>query len=199
MHEIGQIKRIQVQQLPLKGRKQPKKYYDPSPLLEVKYLLLSQKGIIGITGDGREVLDVHHVDHPESRNIERKNGVSFGFTSHYRSMRERFGDQVTDGIAGENILVESDKIWKREDLGEQLALQNHLTGAYFYLTSILVAHPCVEFSQYAANHGRSMPPKALQETLQFLDGGRRAFYAAIVDKNKQFTIQVGDKLFVVVN
>jgi hypothetical protein len=195
MHGIGYIQRIQVQQTPLKRGKRPSRYYDPSPLLEVERLLLSANGIIGITGDGREVIDVHHVDHSESRNVKGKNGISFGFTSHYRSMRERFGEQVTDGIAGENILVETDKIWQREDFGEQLALQNRITGEFCYLTGILVAPPCVEFSQFAANRGLPMPPQALKETLQFLDGGRRAFYAALEDLNNQFTIQVGDKLF----
>ncbi len=199
MHEIGPIQRIQVQQSPLKVRNRPTKYYDPAPLLEVERLLLSQKGIIGITNDGREVIDVHHVDHPESRNVEGKNGISFGFTSHYRSMRERFGDHVTDGIAGENVLVATDAILHSEDLGEQLALQNHITGEYIYLTGILVAHPCVEFSQFAANHGIPIPPKALKDTLQFLDDGRRGFYATVVDQHHQYTIQVGDTLFVVKN
>jgi hypothetical protein len=197
MHEIGNITRIQVQQSPLKGRKPPTKYYDPSPLLEVERLLLSANGIIGITYDGREVIDVHHVDHPESRNIEGKNSMSFGFTSHYRSIRERFGEHVTDGIAGENILVATETILHREDLGEQLALQNHMTGEYIYLSGILIASPCVEFSQFAANHGMPMPPKALKETLQFLNGGMRGFYAAVEDQIQQFTIQVGDMLFVV--
>jgi hypothetical protein len=197
MHEIGPIKRIQVQQTPLKGGKRPTRYYDPSPLLEVESILLSAKGIIGLTDDGREVIDAHHIDHPESRNVEGKNGISFSFTSHYRSMRERFGDHVTDGIAGENVLVETDAIWQCEDLGEMLALQKHTTGVYFYLTGILVAPPCVEFSQYAANHGMPMLPKELKETLQFLDGGRRGFYATVTNMDDILNIQVGDRLFAV--
>jgi hypothetical protein len=197
MHEIGRIKRIQVQRIPLKRRNKPTRFYDPSPLLEVEMLLLSAKGIIGVTGDGREIMDAHHMDHPESRNVEGMNNISFGFASHYRSMREHFGDHLTDGIAGENVLVETEVMWQREDLGEMLALQNYTTGTIFYLRDILVAAPCIEFTQYAANHGLALPPQVLKESLQFLDHGMRGFYAAITHPDDLITIQAGDKVFAV--
>src|SRR5947209_4451089 len=110
MHEIGRIKLLQVQQSGLKVKQEPYGYYDPAPLLTVKSLLLHPVGVIGITPDGRRVIDVHHVEHPSSRNRKGNNGVSVGFTSHYEAMRGKFGDHVADGCAGENILVEAENI-----------------------------------------------------------------------------------------
>ena len=116
MHEIGRIKLLQVQQSGLKVKQQPYGYYDPTPLLTVKSLLLYPDGVIGVTADGRRVIDVHHVQHPASRNHSGINGVSVAFTSHYEAMRSKFGDHLVDGCAGENILVEADDILRLADL-----------------------------------------------------------------------------------
>ena len=196
MHEIGRIKLLQVQQSSLKVKQQPYGYYDPTPLLTVKSLLLHPDGVTGLTFDGRQVIDVHHAHHPASRNNKGINGVSVGFTSHYEAMRGKFGDHVADGCAGENILVEAENIFRLADLGRRLTIQTQRTGELIYLTRLKVAAPCVEFSLFAASHGMALPSNQLKETLQFLDGGTRGFYATIAGQSDEMGVQAGDRVFV---
>ncbi len=195
MREIGQISLIQVQRSALVVEDRAKSYYDPTPLVVVEYLLLSPQGAIGVAADGRQVMDIHHEYHPNSHNHKGINGVSIGFTSHYRAMRSKLGEHLVDGIAGENIVVESATPHSLADLGERLAIQIHQTERYIYLSGLQVATPCVEFSLFAANHGMPLPAAQLKETLQFLDGGTRGFYARMEDLQDTVTLQVGDKVF----
>jgi len=197
MHEIGRIKLLQVQQSGLKVKQQPYGYYDPTPLLTVKSLLLYPDGVIGVTPDGRRVIDVHHVEHPASRSHKGVNGVSVRFTINYEAMLVNFGDHLVDGCAGENILVEADDIIRLADLGKRLAIQTQKTGELIYLTRLKVAAPCVEFSLFAASHGMALPAPQLKETLQFLDGGKRGFYATVSRQDSdEMLVQAGDRVLV---
>lgn len=196
MQEIGRITLLQVVQSTLKLGERFNTYYDPTPILPVEKLLLSPQGVIGLLPEGRQILDVHHVEHLTSRN-RGKNGVSLGFTSHYASMRAKFGERLLNGIAGDNILVETNDMLTLKDLGGRLAIQQQETGQFVYLTRLRVAAPCIEFSEFAANDGRPMSGKQLKETLQFLHDGRRGFYATVADESDQMIIQVGDKVFAV--
>ncbi len=197
MHEIGHITLLQVQRSSLKLGERLETYYDPTPLLEVEGLRLTPQGVFGITGDGSEVMDLHHIDHPETHNIDGVNGVSIGFTSHYQSMREAYGEHLVNGIAGENILIEADSIVTLKDLGSRVAIALQKTGQIVYLTDLEVAAPCIEFSQFAANYGKSLLPDKLKAALQFLNDGRRGFYATIEDAPNELIVHVGDKIFVV--
>ena len=114
MREIGRIKQVQIQRSGLTVGERPSQQYDPSPLLVVSRLLLTPLGAIAFVGDA-EIMDLHHVEHPTSHN-RGGNDISFGFTSHYRQMRSRFGDHLIDGCAGENILIESKQIFTLSDL-----------------------------------------------------------------------------------
>jgi hypothetical protein len=196
MNEIGIIKLIQVQRSSLKAGERPYRYYDPAPLLTVEGLRLSPDGVVGVAADGEGVIDVHNAGHPASKNQRGLNGISVGFTSHYQAMRERFGSHLTDGCAGENILVEADRTFSLGDLGDQLAIET-AGGAIVYLASLLVAAPCVEFSQFAAGQGERLPPEALKATLQFLDAGTRGFYARPVGDSANAVVRAGDRVFVV--
>ena len=195
LHEIGQIKQVQVQRASLKAGERPYRYYDPAPLLVVDGLLLSPGGVVGLSAGGEQVIDVHHADHPTSKNVRGVNGISIGFTSHYQAMRERYGPHLTDGIAGENILVGTDRTLLLADLGARLAIQT-AAGALLYLAELLVAAPCVEFSQFAARQGEQLPPEALKETLQFLHDGRRGFYATLTGEPDRAIVRAGDRVFV---
>jgi hypothetical protein len=196
MHEIGTIKLVQVQRSSLKAGERPYRYYEPTPLLAVEGLLLSPDGVVGLAADGERLIDVHNARHPTSKNQRGINGISVGFTSHYQAMRERFGPHLTDGIAGENILVEADRAFALEELGEQLAIET-ASGAIVYLSSVVVAAPCVEFSQFAAGQGERLPPEALKAALQFLDQGMRGFYAASVGDSTNAIVRAGDRVLVV--
>lgn len=195
MREIGQISLIQVQRSALVVEHGTKSYYDPTPLVVVEYLILSPQGVIGVTADGSQVMDIHHEYHPNSHNHKGINGISIGFTSHYQAMRSKLGEHLVDGIAGENIVIESSSSHSLADLGERLAIQTQQTGQYIYLSGLQVATPCVEFSLFAANHGMPLPAAQLKETLQFLDHGTRGFYARIEDLQDTITLRVGDKVF----
>lgn len=196
MREIGRIKQVQVQPTSLKFGSRLQTYYDPSPLLVVDYVLVSAEGVIGVAADGKQVIDVHHVQHPGSKNSGGKNGVSIGFTSHYAAIRAKLRPQLADGAAGENILIEADRPFALADLGEQVAIQSAETGEVLYLARLKVAAPCVEFSQYAANDGIPMSAEALKETLQFLHNGRRGFYATATNVQESMSIRAGDSVFV---
>jgi len=196
MREIGIIKLVQVQRSSLKAGERPYRYYDPTPLLVVDGLMLSPGGVVGLAADGGRVIDVHNVGHPASKNQRGINGVSIGFTNHYQAMRERFGPHLTEGCAGENILVEAGHTFGLGDLGGQLAIETS-SGAIVSLAGLLVATPCVEFSQFAASQGERLPPEALKTTLQFLDEGMRGFYARLASDSAEAIVRAGDRVFVV--
>jgi hypothetical protein len=191
MREIGTIKQVQIQRSSLKVGERPSRHYDPSPLLVVEGLLLTPGGAIGLKDDVH-IIDVHHADHPDSRNAG-PNATSFGFTSHYRAMRARFGDHLVDGCAGENILIDADQQLTLEVIAQQVAIQIS-SGEIVYLRHVMVAAPCVEFSQYAARTPNPLSSQQMKETLQFLDNGMRGFYATL-DGQPQ-SVQPGDRVFV---
>jgi hypothetical protein len=194
MREIGRIMLVQVQRSTLKIGRGEGKYYDPAPLLAVDGLEVSPDGVIGVLAGGDRIVDVHHTDHPATRNKHRKNGVSVGFASHYQAMRAQFGPHLADGCAGENVLVETERDWGLADLGQRLAIQSAATGQIAYLVDLLVAAPCVEFSNFAAGQGERLPAEALKATLQFLDHGRRGFYARLADEPRQVVVRAGDRV-----
>jgi hypothetical protein len=196
MTVIGSIKQMQIQRASLKAGAKPYRYYDPAPLLAVDQALLTSGGVIGIADTGEQIVDVHHSDHPASKSRQCSNGISLGFTGHYQDMRERFGTHLADGSAGENILVESDRVWTLAELGSQLAIET-AAGALVRLSDLLVAAPCVEFSQFAAGQAERLPAEALKETLQFLDDGMRGFYARLQQGAEDALVRVGDRLVLI--
>lgn len=205
LQEIGRIKQVQIQRSSLKVKEPHPFYdstsslvvYDPTPLLVVSRLVVTPKGAIGITTGDEEIMDIHHAHHPHTKNSRGKNDLSIGFTGHYAAMRARFGDWFLEGCAGENILVEAERSFLFDDLKHGLAIQSHKTGQVLFLASLRVAAPCVQFSQYAANFGMPLPPQRLKETLQFLNDGRRGFYAKLAASQEQGSIEANDRVFVV--
>lgn len=194
MRRIGQVRQVQIQRGPLKQGNKPHRYYDPAPLLVVERLLLTPQGVIGVTSEGEELIDVHHAAHPESRNAG-VNGISLGFTSHYNAMREKFGAHLTDGRAGENILIETNEEFSRAIPGGRVAIQARESGRLACLEHVEVAAPCVEFSHFALNELMPVPAATLREALMFLDHGRRGFYATLRG-GEPFIVRAGDSIFV---
>ncbi len=194
--EIGRIKLVQVQRSSLKLGERLRTWYDPAPLLTVEKLLLLPKGVVGMIGVDQEIMDIHHMDHPDTRNSKGRNGVSLGFTAHYRAMRAQFGEHLSDGIAGENIIVESDRSFALADLGEQVIIESSQTGQCAYLAIVKAAAPCVEFTQYAANHGMPLAAAELKAALQFLENGRRGFYVRALEQDVPVVVQTGDRVCV---
>ncbi len=190
MREIGTIKQVQIQRSSLKVGERNPHHYDPSPLLVVRHLMLTSGGCIGITESGEQIIDVHHQDHPDSRN-RGDNNISFSFTSHYLAMRDKFGHHLVDGCAGENILIEADKEFSIDELHYGIAIQAAPTGELIHLIDVCIATPCLPFSRFAAQYTSLQ----VKEPLQFLHHGKRGFYAALNSPQLPATIQSGQRIF----
>ena len=195
MEAIGRIVRLQVQLSSLKVGERPLRRYDPAPLRAVPALLLTTGGVLGVAEDGREVLDVHHRDHPDSKNREGVNGISVGFTGHYAAMRARFGPHLADGIAVENILVETPYSYPEQDLAGGLVIET-VGGQAVRLKRVVVAEPCVEFSRYALRYDPAdRTDRAVTAALTFLGDGMRGYYASY--RGEPASIALGDRVSLV--
>src|SRR5437762_11839959 len=142
MELIGVIVGLHVQRSSLKVGQAPLRRYDPAPLQAVPALLLSESGVTGLTERGKPIVDVHNREHPASKNRAGANGISVGFTSHYDTMRARFGEHLLDGLAGENILVRADRPFGEVDLAGALLVET-AGGAPAQLDRVIFATPSV--------------------------------------------------------
>ena len=193
MEPIGVVVRLQVQRASLKAGQAPRRRYDPAPLHAVPALLVTAAGVSGCDERGEAVADVHHRDHPASKN-RGGNGVSVGFTGHYAAMRARFGAHLDDGLAGENILVETRYSYGEADLANGLVVET-ADGATVRLERVVVAEPCVEFSRYALRYPPDMrTDRAVTSALTFLGDGMRGYYATY--RGEPARIQLGDRVYV---
>ena len=197
IRELGIVKLVQVQPSGLIIETPSGSFYDASRRVEVESLCITSRGIEAITHEGEQVLDIHHLDHPDKA-YDNNDLVCIGFTSHYEGMRARFGDHMVDGTAGENIIIEYEQeVWP-EDLGEQIAFENTNTGHRALLDVVSFAPPCEEFSHFAANsQNERLPAEKLKATLQFLGNGRRGYLLVLSDNQEPVTVRSGDRVFVV--
>lgn len=192
MHPIGRVVRLQIQPVPLKYG-HPQRYH-PDRLLEVNRICLSNKGVLGEIRKDEWIMDIHHVEHPQSH-ARRGNALSLCFTSHYTLLRTHFGNHMIDGCAGENILIETETCYSQQDLGTSLAIQNTATGSLLYLTDPTAILPCAPFSRFALRAWLPPSKDLLRETLQYLGQGRRGFYLQLSQIQTSPIIQEGDYLF----
>jgi len=188
---IGPIVRLQVQASSLKVGQPPRRRYDVAPLRTVPSLTLEPGGVVGWTDGGERVADVHHRDHAASKHREADhNGISVGFTAHYATMRERFGDHLGDGLAAENILVETDLMLGEDDLAGGLLIETR-DGTRVRLDDPLVATPCVEFTRFAMRFpDDAKPDRTVSDALAFLNDGMRGYYVAYA--GGPVRVRVGD-------
>jgi hypothetical protein len=189
---IGTIVRLQVQESSLKVGTKPRRY-DPAPIHSVPAISLSAAGVIGLAENGERIVDVHHREHPSSKNRGGENGISLGFTAHYLAMRQRFGQHLADGSAGENILIEADRQFQVEELAAGVVVEDTV-GRQLELRPVIVAAPCVEFSRYALKFPDDIRPDAtVTEALRFLNAGIRGFYAAYT--GEPAVVEIGARVF----
>lgn len=169
---VGTVRRLQVQRSRLKPGPRGQRAYDPSPLLEVEAVDVGPRGLRAPGG----ALDVHHADHPDSRNVQLYNGLSVLPRVHYRQLRERFGPHVADGTAGESLLLDTDGPLSEGDLSGTLRLETD-DGDPLELVGGRAAPPCLEFTRWVLGLGPGAPvDDAVQEAMAFLQDGRRGFY-----------------------
>jgi hypothetical protein len=191
---IGPIVRLQVQTASLKCGERPHRYYDPAGIASLQRIRIDDGGVTGIDDvTGEDIGDVHHRDHPQSK-FRAENGVSVGFTSHYEAMRDRYGDHLTEGIAGENILIACERPYAPDLVSNGIVIG---TGAgMISLDAVEAAPPCAEFSKFALRypHDRKAD-KAVTETIQFLHQGVRGFYATLRTSDGSAVVSVGDLVY----
>lgn len=183
MELIGTVVRLQVQRSRLKPGVVPHRRYDPAPLLAATALDVTPRGVVGQTAEG-PVLDVHHADHPDTRNVKLTNGLSVMSRPRYARLRAQYGEQLVDGIAGESVLLDLDG-----ELTGPLALESEsgllqLTGA--------PAPPCIEFSRFVTGRGPADTGPEVLAALSALDGGARGHYLTIEGSGR---IRLGHRLF----
>jgi hypothetical protein len=194
MRLVGSIVRLQVQEVSLKVDGVRWRRYDPSGLRAVPALEVNDGGVRGWTAGGEPIADVHHRDHPAAKNRGGENGISVGFTGHYRAMRERFGDHLSDGIAGENILIATESLLTETDLAGGLVIAT-AAGPEIHLDDIFPAAPCVEFSRYALRYpDDARPDETVADALRFLNEGMRGYYARY--RGPATRIAAGDRVYV---
>lgn len=176
MRTIGTIIRLQVQRGSLKRGDKPLRVYDPAPLLAVPALSVSPDGALGASPADPDawIVDVHHRGHPQTKNEDGLHGISLGFTSHYDAMRAHFGEKLSVGCAGENIIANVDRQVRYEEIAGGVAILAPDGTERVRLRVLQVAHPCKPFTGWAL--GKQVEPTELKEHLQFLDNGMRGFY-----------------------
>jgi len=190
---IGSIVRLQIQRASLKVGPREQRRYDPTPLHPAQTVSVSAGGVTAEDEQGSPSFDVHHQDHPASKNHDGRNGVSMGFTAHYAAMRSRFGDHLTDGIAGENILVESERMIDDDALRDGVVIVTG-SGQSIRLERFLIAEPCLEFTRYALRYPRdARSDGTVAEALRHLRGGMRGFYASYA--GPPVTVRIGDRVY----
>ncbi len=189
MRTIGTVTRLQIQRSSLKTGEKPDRIYDPAPLLAVPRLSVTPDGVLGASADGGWMVDVHHRTHPATKNEDGLHGVSLGFTSHYAAMRERFGERIVVGCAGENVIVATDRMFTYDDLAGGVAIVASDDSERVRLKVLQVSHPCRPFTGWAL--GGRVESEVLKESLQFLDGGTRGFYCQAEGSG---TVQMGDRV-----
>ena len=189
MEVIGAVVRLQVQRSRLKPGERGARVYDPSPLLVVPALQVGPRGVVGQTAGG-PVLDVHHADHPDSRNVKLVNGLSLLPRAHYTAMRRTYGPHLVEGAAGESLLLDTQSSWDIDDLAGPLHLES-ADGGLLALHDPVVASPCVEFSRFCLGRGVGPVDDEVQRAMADLDGGVRGFY---VRADGSARIEVGARL-----
>lgn len=176
MELIGTVVRLQVQRSRLKVGPATTRVYNPEPLQQVAALELTTRGVVG---DG--IVDVHHADHHDTRNVKLRNGLSVMTVSRYRVLRERFGPHVVDGIAGESILLDTEHL---EDLTGDLVLDE------IPVTSE-PAPPCVEFSRFVIGRDAGDVGPEVLATMAELGDGARGYY---LTTKATATLRAGSRL-----
>ena len=195
MREIGQIKLVQLQPSGLIIETPTGGFYDASRRLEVDRLQITSLGIEAITQEGEHVLDIHHISHP-GKAYDNDDLICIGFTPHYDAMRTRFGEHMVDGIAGENIIIETEEEVWLPDLGQGIAIENQETKSRTLLDLISFASPCHEFSHFAMqSQDKKLPAIELKAVLQFLDKGRRGFLLVLREGQETVIVRPGDRVF----
>ena len=162
--------------------------YQPSAIVPVASILAGPRGVLGRTAGGPDILDVHHQDHPQSRDPKGRAGILFMGTGDYVALRERYGGHVVDGIAGETVLVDAPEGLAPLNLPPVVTVST--ADGSVELRDVREAGPCVEFSRFCLRQEPSPTvDAAVRQALVDLDHGARGYRSVATTVA---TIRVGD-------
>lgn len=193
MRRLGTIVGIQIQVDRLKAGEEPRRVYDPGGIRAVGSVWVGRDGLVA-EGEAGFLLDVHHRAHPHTRNRAGENALSLGFTGHYDVMRARFGDRLSLGVAGENLLIDRvDVVSPAEVAGG--AVIRLAGGGEVRLDAVIPAPPCAPFAEWALGFpGGGADPRARKAALASLCEGMRGFYAR-VEAADPVRVGLGDEVW----
>lgn len=183
MELIATVVALQVQRSRLKPL--PMKLYDPAPRQAVEVLEVGPRGGTGVTAAGERVRDVHHADHPDSRNISLRNGISLMSRDAYAALRQRYGDHLVDGIAGESLLLDG-----RLPLSGEVVLETN--GGELRLTAVQPMAPCVAFTCFCLLRAGLDADEEVLAALEELGDGARGCASPVVGAG---SVRVGARLW----
>lgn len=187
---LGPIRHLQIQKGILRTGVRPDQAYRTEPLMSLPSLVLSPAGVIANV-DGSWVIDRHHTAHPANVQPNLDRLLSFGFTAHYEAMADHFG-WATIGDAGENIIIETDRIITEDHIAGGLMIER--PGGNIELKGAAVAEPCVPFTRF-----RLGKPEADDELVtpnrEFLRRGMRGYVMGLGNLTGAVEIEVGDLVY----
>ncbi len=185
---LGRITRIQVH----RRRVKVGTMYWPEVLAPVERGAIDAGGMTGWDGEAW-LLDVHHVAFPMAREKPPR-ALSIGFTAHYDLMRERYGERAAEGVAAENIIVETDHRVGLEDVAAGLVIQTE-SGSNIELVGPSVAQPCRQFTSYLLGLPEMALREQIRDELEFLGEGMRGFVMAAPEVAAPVEFAVGDEVW----
>jgi hypothetical protein len=146
--------------------------------------------VVGLAERLGSVMDVHHREHPRTRDRKGVGGVTVMGTGDYARLRADYGDHLTEGLAGETILVDAPAGLARRPMPPQITVLT--VGGAVVLSRLRAADPCVEFSRYCLRQEPSPTvDDAVRLALVDLDDGARG-YRAVADGSG--VIALGDEV-----
>lgn len=145
----------------------------------------------GLADGSPPIVDVHHTRHPRTRDRRGERGVSLMSDADYSWLRDRYGDHLLDGVAGETITLTGASALAGRDLGGAALIET--ADGLLPLIHLRAADPCVEFSRWVLQLPADHPVDSrVRATLAVLDAGRREFVAATSGAG---VVSAGDRLF----
>jgi len=173
--------------------------YEHKLLTEVDGLWLGPDGVVGVVDDSA-ILHAHHRLHPtrtvgtteKHRTFLPHRLLSFGFTSHYKAMAERFGAAAA-GCGGEDIIVEHDERVHLDQVSGGVQIRRG--DRSIDLTDAAVAKPCIPFTKYLLGDQHS-PEDKVAPHRAFLDDGMRGFIVGLANQSETVDVAVGDEFWV---
>lgn len=187
---LGPITRLQIQKERLVVGTRPDRIYRTEPLVSVDSLAVSSDGVIANV-DGGWVLDVHHSAHPASTRSELDRLLSIGFSAHYDAMAGRFA-AAPYGIAGENIIVDSDRLITEDDIAGGLMIQR--PDRQIQLKGAAVAEPCVPFTKFMLQDLEAHVD-IVKPSRDFLRRGTRGYVMGLDGLDETVAVELGDLVY----